>query len=67
MYEAYKAYFGIPVGDQDKPWAPHFVSDYSKNTPEGKKKKVPVVFSDLTTANSNFITFDEGILNSFLF
>ena len=24
MYEAYKAYFNIPVGDQGKSWALHF-------------------------------------------
>ncbi|XP_076365832.1 uncharacterized protein LOC143254555 [Tachypleus tridentatus] len=35
MYEAYKAYFGMPVGDQDKPWAPHFTSEHCKKTLEG--------------------------------
>jgi len=28
MCEAYKAYFGMPVGDQDKFWAPHFICEY---------------------------------------
>jgi len=28
MFEAYKAYFGMPVGDQDKSWAPHFTCKY---------------------------------------
>ena len=27
LCEAYEAYFGCPVGDQDKPWAPHFAVD----------------------------------------
>ncbi|XP_061411223.1 protein LMBR1L-like isoform X2 [Lethenteron reissneri] len=30
MGEAYKAYFGMPVGDQDKPWAPHFTCEQCK-------------------------------------
>ncbi|XP_076348414.1 uncharacterized protein LOC143246083 [Tachypleus tridentatus] len=25
MCEAYKAYFGMPVGDQDKPWTSHII------------------------------------------
>ena len=36
MCEAYKAYFGMPVGDQDKSWAPHFTCEYCKKTLEGK-------------------------------
>jgi hypothetical protein len=36
MCEAYKAYFGMPVGDQDKPWAPHFTCEHCKKTLEGK-------------------------------
>ena len=36
MCEAYKAYFGMPVGGQDKSWAPHFSCDYCKMTLEGK-------------------------------
>ncbi|XP_058879412.1 uncharacterized protein LOC131737009 [Acipenser ruthenus] len=35
MCEAYKAYFGMPVGDQDKPWAPHFTCEHCKKTLEG--------------------------------
>ncbi|XP_061409266.1 uncharacterized protein LOC133343591 isoform X2 [Lethenteron reissneri] len=31
MCEAYKAYFGMPVGDQDKPWALHFTCEQCKN------------------------------------
>ncbi len=33
--EAYHAYFGMPVGDQDKPWAPHVICDYCRRTLEG--------------------------------
>ncbi|XP_066451739.1 uncharacterized protein [Eleutherodactylus coqui] len=35
MCEAYKAYFGMPVGDQDKTWAPHFICENCKRTLEG--------------------------------
>ena len=28
MREVYKAYFGMPVGDQDKSWPPHFTFEY---------------------------------------
>ncbi|KAM5148081.1 uncharacterized protein ACMZJ9_011741 [Mantella aurantiaca] len=35
MCEAYKAYFGMPVGDQDKSWAPHVICEYCKKTLEG--------------------------------
>ncbi|KAL6458377.1 hypothetical protein MHYP_G00336070 [Metynnis hypsauchen] len=34
MCEAYKAYFGMPVGDQDKQWAPHFTCEHCKKTLE---------------------------------
>src|SRR6218665_3359506 len=36
MCEAYKAYYGMPVGDQDKSWAPHFTCEYCTKTLEGK-------------------------------
>ena len=36
MCEVYKAYFGMPVGDQDKSWPPHFTFEYCKKTLEGK-------------------------------
>ena len=26
--DVYMAYFGMPVGDQDKAWAPHFTCEY---------------------------------------
>lgn len=35
MCEAYKAYFGMPVGNQDKSWAPHVTCATCKNTLEG--------------------------------
>ena len=33
--EAYLHYFGMPVGDQDKRWAPHVICDYCRRTLEG--------------------------------
>jgi hypothetical protein len=36
MCEAHKAYFGMPVGDQDKPWAPHSTCEHCKKILEGK-------------------------------
>ena len=33
--EAYLAYFGMPVGDQDKRWTPHVICDYCRCTLEG--------------------------------
>ena len=36
MCVAYNAYFGMPAGDQDKPWAPHFEREHCKKTLEGK-------------------------------
>lgn len=33
--EAYHAYFGMPVGDQDKRWAPHIICEYCCRTLEG--------------------------------
>ena len=33
--EAYYAYFGMPVGDQDKRWAPHVICEYCRRTLEG--------------------------------
>ncbi|XP_076321172.1 uncharacterized protein LOC143230837 isoform X2 [Tachypleus tridentatus] len=33
--EAYKAYFDMPVRDQDKPWAPRFTYENCKKTLEG--------------------------------
>ncbi|KAL7877007.1 hypothetical protein SRHO_G00036500 [Serrasalmus rhombeus] len=39
MCEAYKAYFGMPVGDQDKPWAPHFTCEHCKKTLEDEERK----------------------------
>ena len=60
MCEACNAYFGLPVGNQDKSWALHFVYDYCKKILQGK---VPDVLSDLTIPdyNVNFMTFEKGI------
>ena len=33
--EAYHAYFGMPIGDQDKHWAPHVICEYCHRTLEG--------------------------------
>ncbi len=33
--EAYLAYFGIQIGDQDKSWAPHVICEYCCRTLEG--------------------------------
>ena len=30
--EGYHAYFGMPVGDQDKRWAPHVICEYCRRT-----------------------------------
>lgn len=32
---AYRAYFGMPIGDQDKSWAPHVCCEHCKKTLEG--------------------------------
>ena len=40
MCEAYNSYFRMPVGDQDRTWAPHFACDYRKNTQEGKSCQI---------------------------
>jgi len=37
MCEAYHAYFGMSVGDQEKTWAPHFSCERCKTTLESKK------------------------------
>ena len=33
--DACLAYFGMPVGDQDKRWAPHVMRDYCRRTLKG--------------------------------
>jgi len=35
MCSAYKAYFGMHAGDQDKTWAPHFACELCRRTLEG--------------------------------
>ncbi|XP_058862618.1 uncharacterized protein LOC131704953 [Acipenser ruthenus] len=61
MCEAYKAYFGMPVGDQDKPWAPHFSCEHCKKTLEGwyrgekraMKFAIPRIWREPTDHSSN--------------
>ncbi|XP_076053500.1 uncharacterized protein LOC143032522 [Oratosquilla oratoria] len=61
MREAYKAYFGMPVGDQDKLWAPHFTCELCKRTLEGwyrgenraMKFAVPRIWREPTDHSSN--------------
>ena len=36
MCEAYKAYFGMPIRDQDKSLAPHLTCEHCKKTIEGE-------------------------------
>jgi len=35
IHEAYKAYFGMSIGDQDKTWAPHVTCEHCTKTLEG--------------------------------
>ena len=35
IFEAYEAYFGMKMGDQDKSWAPHFCCGSCRSTLEG--------------------------------
>ncbi|XP_073506717.1 uncharacterized protein [Phyllobates terribilis] len=61
MCEAYKAYFGMPVGYQDKSWAPHFTCEYCKKTLEGwyrgeksaMKFAIPRIWQQPTDLSSN--------------
>ncbi|XP_076306192.1 uncharacterized protein LOC143222906 isoform X1 [Tachypleus tridentatus] len=61
MCEAYKAYFGMAVGDPDKPWAPHFTCEHRKKTLEGwyrgKKRSmkfaIPRIWREPTDHSSN--------------
>ena len=58
---AYKAYFGVPVGDQDKKWAPHVVCGSCRSTLEawyrGESRKmkfaVPRIWREPTDHISN--------------
>ncbi|XP_076362941.1 uncharacterized protein LOC143253262 [Tachypleus tridentatus] len=61
MCEAYKSYFGMPVGDQDKPWAPQFTCEHWKKTLEGwyrgekraMKFTIPRIWREPTDHSSN--------------
>ncbi|XP_076303977.1 uncharacterized protein LOC143222035 [Tachypleus tridentatus] len=60
--KAYKTYFGMPVRDQDKPWAPHFTCKHCKNTLEGwyrgekrvMKFAIPRIWREPTDHSSNW-------------
>ena len=50
MYVVYNAYFGMPAGDQDKPWAPHFTCEHCKRTLEGKVSTPPIMYPDIPSS-----------------
>ena len=58
--EAYLHYFGMPVGDQDKQWAPHVVCDYCRRTLEGwlrgEKRAMRFAISHIWREPSNHYT-----------
>ena len=58
--EAYHAYFGVPVGDQDKRWAPHVMCEYCRRTPEGwfrgEKRAMPFAIPPIWRVPSNHLT-----------
>lgn len=58
--EAYLEYFGMPVGDQDKPWAPHVICDYCCRTLEGwfrgEKRMMPFAVPRIWREPSNHLT-----------
>ncbi|XP_076365929.1 uncharacterized protein LOC143254903 [Tachypleus tridentatus] len=65
MCEAYKAYFGMPVGDQDKPWAPRLTCEQCKKNLEGwyrgekraMKFAIPRIWREPTDHSSNCYFF----------
>ncbi len=59
IYEAYKAYFAVPVGDQDKIWAPHFACEHCKRTLEGKITQFFKSKIQLRIKNKNKISLTE--------
>jgi hypothetical protein len=58
--EAYQAYFGMPVGDQDKHWAPHVICDYCRRTLEawfrGEKRVMPFAIPRVWRVPSNHLS-----------
>ena len=59
--EAYLAYFGMPVGDQDKRWAPHVIYDYCRRTLEGLREEkrairfaIPRIWREPLDHHTNF-------------
>ncbi|XP_076338945.1 uncharacterized protein LOC143240419 [Tachypleus tridentatus] len=61
MCEAYKAYFSMPVGDQDKPWAPNFTCKHCKKKQDGwyrgekraMKLSIPRIWHEPTDPSRN--------------
>lgn len=55
--EAYNGYFGMPMGDQDKPWAPHFTCGSCRSTLEGwyrgARKSMPFALPRIWREPSN--------------
>ena len=58
--EAYHAYFGMPVGDQDKRWAPHVMCEYCRHTLEdwfrGEKRAMRFAIPRIWREPSNHLT-----------
>ena len=58
--EAYHAYFDMPVGDQDKRWAPHVICEYCRRTLEGwfrgEKRAMPFAIPRVWLEPSNHLT-----------
>ena len=58
--DAYHAYFGMPVGDQDKRWASHVICEYCRRTLEnwcrGEKTAMPFAIPGVWREPSNHLT-----------
>ena len=63
FFEAYEAYFGMKMGDQDKSWAPHFCCGSCRSTLEGwmrgSRKCMPFAIPRIWRA---FPTFTSKLL-----
>ncbi|XP_076374218.1 uncharacterized protein LOC143258688 [Tachypleus tridentatus] len=61
MCEARKAYFGMPIGDQNKSWVPHFTCEHCKKSLEGRYREgkramkfaIPRIWREPTDHSSN--------------
>ena len=69
--EVFFAYFGTPVGDQDKQWTPHVICDYCRRTLEGwfrGKKELsvflsPVIWYELSDHHTSRLLLMNGGFN----